>query len=82
MEDHICDERVVLQRAFDVAGAVEWSGDMTVNLWTACKAARVLAAEVRRLQKNNEDQSDKIKRLEAEIVGADEELRLMRRELS
>mgnify|MGYP005815291325 CR=1 FL=1 len=67
MKDHVCDEKVVLQKAFDVAGAVEWSGDMTVNFWTACKAARVLAAEVRRLQKNNEDQSDKIAFLRKEL---------------
>ena len=49
-DEHVCDEQVVLQRAFDVADATEWRGDMTVNFMTAVRAAGVLAKEVRRLQ--------------------------------
>ena len=48
-DEHVCDEKVVLQRALDVADATEWQGDMTVNFITMAKAARVLAREVRRL---------------------------------
>ena len=51
MDDkHICDKEVVLRRALDVADAVEWRGDTTVNFMTALRSARVLAEEVRRLR--------------------------------
>ena len=49
-DKHVCDEKVVLQRAFDVADSTKWRGDMTVNFMTAMRSARVLAKEVRRLQ--------------------------------
>ncbi len=53
MDDkHICDKEVVLRRALDVADAVEWRGDTTVNFMTALRSARVLAEEVRRLRAN------------------------------
>ena len=47
---HVCDEKVVLERAFAAADATQWQGDMTVNFLTMARAARVLAKEVRRLQ--------------------------------
>jgi len=49
-DKHVCDERVVLERAFAAADATQWQGDMTVNFLTMARAARVLAKEVRRLQ--------------------------------
>lgn len=54
-DKHVCDEQVVLQRAFDVANATVWRGDMAVNFLTAHRAARVLAKEVRRLQEEVSD---------------------------
>ena len=47
---HVCDEKVVLERAFAAADATQWQGDMTINFLTMSRAARVLAKEVRRLQ--------------------------------
>ena len=47
---HVCDEKVVLERAFAAADATQWQGDMTINFLTMARAARVLAKEVRRLQ--------------------------------
>ena len=59
MNDHVCDQKAVLKRAFDVADATEWHGDMTVNFMIAIRSASVLAAEVRRLQKEgNNDQTN------------------------
>ena len=55
MSNHICDEKVVLQRAFDVADARVWHGDMSCNFITMAKAAMVLAKEVRRLQGKEAD---------------------------
>ena len=49
-DKHVCDEKVVLERAFAAADATQWQGDMTVNFLTMARAARVLAKEVRRLQ--------------------------------
>jgi hypothetical protein len=51
-DKHVCDKEVILQRALDVADAVEWDGDTTVNFTIALRSARVLAAEVRRLRAN------------------------------
>ena len=48
--EHACDEKVVLEKAFAAADATQWQGDMTVNFLTMARAARVLAKEVRRLQ--------------------------------
>jgi hypothetical protein len=49
-DKHVCDEKVVLERAFAAADATQWQGDMTINFLTMARAARVLAKEVRRLQ--------------------------------
>jgi hypothetical protein len=51
-DEHVCDEKVVLERAFAAADATQWQGNMTVNFLTMARAARVLAKEVRRLQAN------------------------------
>ena len=55
-DKHVCDEQVVLERAFAAADATQWQGDMTVNFMTMAKAAMVLAREVRRLQKEVSDE--------------------------
>jgi len=54
-DKHVCDEKVVLERAFAAADATVWQGDMSVNFITMAKAARVLAREVRRLQGEEND---------------------------
>jgi len=53
-DKHVCDEQVVLQRAFDVADATEWHGSTMVCFMAAMRSARVLAKEVRRLQEEAE----------------------------
>ena len=39
--EHVCDEKVVLEKAFAAADATQWQGDMTVNFLTMARAARV-----------------------------------------
>ena len=55
MSEHVCDEKIVLERAFAAADATQWQGDITVNFLTMARAARVLAKEVRRLQENKNE---------------------------
>ena len=56
-DKYVYDEQVGLQKAFAVADATVWRGDMTCNFLTMSKAARVLAREVRRLQEEASDDS-------------------------
>ena len=47
MDDY---EKVVLKRATEIVNAVEWSGDMRVNLTTALGAGRVLLKMLEKTQ--------------------------------